>query len=432
MIRTFFTALLLTVLAPLAAAQTSAEPTFPRLGLYSIGAPHNYEDPARQADFSKFDVVILNVWPNWESGRGTTMENVVRNIKARNGSTKVFLYVASNELDDRNTAWPELKAKLDNERWWLYESGGAGNRVKSTWGDTHFIINNTDLTRRDGNGDGFLEWFTRHIVDKFYRPNPSIDGFFLDNAFWKPRVNGDWNRDGVMDDQNSAEVRRWTQEGLRKHMQLMKSLMPGKLQIANIADWGGQDTILNEITGVVDGGILEHALGNRYSPESWGSWSELMRYYRKTRDALTGPKMMIFNQEGDPSNYRDFRYGFATCLMDDGYYFFSPGDFHRIVWFDEFDVDLGRALSPPSTRPWQSGVYRRDYEKGIVLVNPKGNPAADLQLEADFQRIRGSQDPATNNGQITRTVRLQERDGLVLLRTGRRVLPMPPSNLAVE
>lgn len=431
MIRSLLAILLLSV-SSLATAQTSTGPTFPRLGLYSIGGPHNYEDPYRQAQFAKFDVVILNVWPNWESGKGTTMEGVVRNIKAQNSSTQVFLYVASNEFADDNSAWPELRAKLDAERWWLYQAGGSGARVKSTWGDQHYIINNTDLARRDGNGDGFLEWYTRHIVDKFYRPNPSIDGFYLDNAFWRPRVNGDWNRDGVTDDQNSAEVRRWTQEALRKYTLLMKGLMPGKLQIANVADWGGQDTTLNELGGVMDGGLLEHALGNSWSPETWGGWAELMRFYRKTRDALGGPKMMIFNQEGSPTNYRDFRYGFATCLLDDGYYFFSPGNFNQIVWFDEFDVDLGRAISPPSTSAWQSGVYRRDYEKGIVLVNPKGNAAADLSLEADFRRIAGSQDPATNDGQVTRRVRLQERDGLVLLRTTGVARPNPPSGLVVE
>jgi hypothetical protein len=223
-----------------------------------------------------------------------------------------------------------------------------------------------------------------------------------------------------------------TQEALRKYTLQMKSLMPGKLQIANVADWGGQETTLNELVGVFDGGLLEHALGNSASPEVWGGWGELMRFYRKTRDALGGSRMMIFNQEGSPNNYRDFRYGFATCLLDDGYYFFSPGNFHDIVWFDEFDADLGRAISPPSTSAWRSGVYRRDYEKGIVLVNPKGNAAADLELEADFRRIAGSQDPATNSGQITRRVRLQERDGLVLLRTNAVARPKPPSDLVVE
>jgi hypothetical protein len=67
-----------------------------------------------------------------------------------------------------------------------------------------------------------------------------------------------------------------------------------------------------------------------------------------------------------------------------------------------------------------------------VLVNPKGNAAADLELEADFRRIAGSQDPATNSGQITRRVRLQERDGLVLLRTNAVARPKPPSDLVVE
>jgi hypothetical protein len=381
---------------------------------------------------AKFDLVILNVWPNWESGRGTTMEQVVRGIKSRNSTTRVFLYVANNEYDDTWTAWPELKAKLDAERWWVYQSGGDGVRVKSTWGTTHYIINNTQGSRRDAGGRTFPEWFAQYIVDTFYRPNPSIDGFFLDNTFWKPRVDGDWNRDGTTDPQDSEVARLMMQEGLRRHFEVMSALMPGKIQIANVADFGGDNTNLAGISGIIQGGIIEHMLGSQYSPERWVGWPGTMRHYRKTRAALAGPKLTVCHQEGEPSKYRDFRYGLATCLMDDGYYFFSPGNFHDIVWFDEFDVDLGRAISSPPTSSWQKGVYRRDFERGIVLVNPKDNGPQDVQLESEFRRIAGRQDPTVNSGQAVHSLRLEDRDGIVLLRASALARPVAPSNVRVE
>jgi hypothetical protein len=37
-------------------------------------------------------------------------------------------------------------------------------------------------------------------------------------------------------------------------------------------------------------------------------------------------------------------------------------------------------------------------------------------LEAPFIRIKGSQDPVTNNGATVTTVTLQDRDGIMLLR----------------
>lgn len=64
--------------------------------------------------------------------------------------------------------------------------------------------------------------------------------------------------------------------------------------------------------------------------------------------------------------------------MDDGY-FSGSTDYNQIVWFDEFDLAgagttkwLGKALDPPQTKAWQSGVYRRRFVNGMALVNPKG------------------------------------------------------------
>jgi hypothetical protein len=425
-------AFVLSLVPFVAFAQSAAGPSFPRLALYSIGSPHNYENAQRQSQYARFDLVILNVWPNWESGRGTTMEQVVRSVKSQNANTKVFLYVANNEFDDTWTVWPEVRAKLDAEQWWAYQSGGSGTRAKSTWGNTHYLINNTQASRRDASGRTFPEWYAQYIVDRFYRPNPSIDGFFLDNVFWKPRVDADWDRDGTTDAQGGETARRLTQQGLKRHFEVMQSLMPGKLQIGNVADWGGPETDLRDITGVVQGGLMEHLIGTPYSPERWSGWTGTMNFYRKTKSALTGPQITIFHQEGSPTGYKDFRFGLATCLMDDGYYFFSPGNFHDIVWFDEFDNDLGQAISAPPTGAWQKGVYRRDFEKGIALVNPPGNGAQDITLEGDFTRIAGSQDPSVNNGQSVRTLRLQERDGIILLRNGARARPAAPADVRVE
>jgi hypothetical protein len=66
--------------------------------------------------------------------------------------------------------------------------------------------------------------------------------------------------------------------------------------------------------------------------------------------------------------------------------------------------------------PWQNGVYRRDFENGVALVNPRGNGQQTVQLEAGLRRIAGNQDPAVNNGQAVDTVTLQDADGIILVR----------------
>jgi hypothetical protein len=432
MMRLLVAAFFLLIGSTSASAQQSSL-TFPRLGLIAIGSPHDYDLPARQEAFAKYDMVILNVWPNWEGGRSANMDTVIRNIKSRNANTRVFLYVVNNEMDDNNDAWPEFKSKLTNNGWWLYRNGGGGSRVVSTYGSGSWhIINNTPFSPRDSSGENVMDYFARFTVDTFLRPNPLADGFFLDNVFWKPRVNGDWNRDGVTDDQNNPTVQAWLRQGYRQQLDAFRSRAPGKLWIANIADWGEANAVFPELDGQFDGGVLESIIGQSYAVETWGGWGAMMNWYRKMLYATAGPRLALFSVDGAANDYRTFRYAYASCLMDDGVFHYNPTFSAPFAWFDEYDQKLGRALSGPSTSAWRNGVYRRDFERGIALVNPKGNGTVTVDLEQEYRRIAGSQDRAVNNGGLTRQVTLQDRDGIILLRTTTRAVPLPPSDIRVE
>ena len=432
MFRFLLSALLL--LASSTVFAQSSNLTFPRLGLIAIGSPHDYDDPAKQAAFARYDMVILNIWPNWEAGRSMNMETVTRNIKSRNPNTKVFLYVMNAEFDDydNSAAWPELAQKLNNNGWWLYQNGGGGSRVKSTWGVTHYTINNTQFSPRDSSGENFMDYFARFTVNRLLVPTPSADGFFLDGVFWKPRVNGDWNRDGVTDDQNNPTAAGWLRQGFRSQFDAFRSRAPGKLMIGNIADWGESTAVFPEMDKFLDGGVMESMIGQSWSVENWGGWGAMMTWYRKMFNATTGPQLTLFAQDGAANDFRGFRYGYTSCLLDNGVFHYNPSFSAPYVWFDEYDNKLGRALAGPSTSPWKQGVYRRDFERGIALVNPKGNGSVTVDLEQEYRRIAGSQDTSVNNGQATRQVTLQDRDGIVLMRLTARAVPLPPSELRVE
>jgi hypothetical protein len=244
-----------------------------------------------------------------------------------------FLYVNNNELGSRATtgaAWDELRAKLDQMKWWLYPTRTDGAAVASSYGTSYLSINNTMLTAPDSTGKRSVEWITHYMVDKIYRPNPSIDGFFMDNVFWKPRVSGDWNRDGVIESADSAQAATWLRLGYQRHFTLAKSLMPGKYQLGNVADWGDSKAVLTEYNGYAHGGVIEGIIGTNYAPEQWGGWKTMMTWYRKTMGALAEPKLAVFNQHGNPSDYQAFRYGFASCLLDDAYYTGSTGSMSTI------------------------------------------------------------------------------------------------------
>jgi hypothetical protein len=406
---------------------------FPRTAAYLIGDPRNYEDQTYQARIAKLDIAILSVWPGWENGRGTTIEQVAKRIKTLNPNTKVFLYfLPESRQYPVTSAYTDLGAKLDATKWWLYQSGSGPTRVLADFGDGYYILNLTAFAPQDSSGKRLNQWLATYAYDKYIRSNPSVDGMFSDNIFWKPRRNGDWNRDGSVDDQNSGTVQRWYREGYRTYLNNLKTAMPGKIQIANVADWGKPEAVLSEYNQLLAGGIMESLIGEAHSVESYLGWSATLKHYRKTMAAFAAPKLGILHQFGVPSDYQSFRYGFGTTLLDDGYYAFTDkaDGYSGVNWFDELDVKLGKSVMAPPAVAWENGVWRRDFEKGIVLVNPKGNGPQEITLERDFRKILGTQDRAVNNGQLVRKVTLRDRDGLVLLKVPRR--PRPPQEVKVN
>lgn len=404
-----------------AASNAVAKPGFPRLGGVQNGSPFNYNDSSYQQQLARLDMTVLGMYPGLKPG-GMTMNQVVNKIKSINPNTLVFLYVNANELGNSSITghtWDAVRNKMNSMNWWLRTSGRSGSIVASSYGDNYQSINTTSFVPSDSSGNDAMEWMTRYFVDNYYKPNPSIDGFFMDNVFWKTRVAGDWNLSGSAEKAGDANASAWLRQSYRRYFDLVKTLMPGKLQIGNIADLGDPKAVSPELQGVMAGGVIEGLMGASYSVESWGGWSKMMAWYRKSMALSAEPKLVVFNQKGSPKDYQGMRYGLASCLMDDGYYSFSDASkgYYGVTWFDEFDANLGQATSPPSTSPWQDGVYRRDFENGIALVNPKGNGTVTVTLEHDYWRLNGKQAPSVNNGQATRTVTLKDRDGIILLRS---------------
>jgi len=421
-------------------------PPFPRLAGVNYGGPFDYDSASYQAKLAKLDIVLLNYWPNFKPG-GKSFNSVVQNIKSINPQTKIFLYTNMMEMEDLTNssadAWSEKRNKLNSMNWWLYSSGSSGSRVLSDFGkavgkpvyDTNFSL----FGSRDSSGLQYWQWAANWYFRQFYQANPAIDGFYEDNVFWKNHSAGDWNRDGTAEAPGSPTAGTWIRQAYDQYFKLLETLMPGKYQIGNMADWGSKEAVYPELQGDLNGGLMEGLMGRSYSPETWASWGEMMRWYRKTMAAVSAPKLLIFQEAGSPTDYKSLRYGLTSCLMDDAYFnYYSTADgYHGVIWFDEYDVNLGNATSTPPQAAWQNGVWRRDFDNGIALVNPRGNGQVTVTLETDFKHFSGSQAPSVNNGQATRTITLGDRDGVILLRTTAVASssvskPAAPQSVAVE
>jgi hypothetical protein len=416
-----------------AAAQAFTPPPFPRIGGIQIGGSYDYNSSTYQAELAKQSVMILGYYPGMAPG-GTSMQSDIQAIKAINPNALVFLYANSDEemTNPSGNAFASLINQINAMNWWLYPSGTSGTPVPSWFGDGGATINNSPYTPKDSQGDDAIDYITKWYVSNFYDPNPAIDGLFMDNVFTKPRVSGDWYRNGQDLSGSSSQAASALQAGYERWFSLSRQLMPGKYEIANIADWYLDGNALpSGYQNMADGGVLEAMLGKSYSVEGYAGWSAMMKQYYSAMGAVNAPKLVIFNQWGSPTDYQSMRYGLASCLMNDAYYDFTDNSagYAGVVWFDEYNANLGAATSPPPTAAWQNGVWRRDFTNGIALVNPKGNGPQTVQLGGTFVKLKGTQDPSVNSGQTVTSVTLQDRDGIILLRQSPMEQPKAPTNL---
>jgi len=417
------------------AAQAYTPPPFPRIGGVQIGSPKNYNDPTYMDNLAKQSLMILGYWPGLAPG-GESMNSIVQQIKAKNPNALVFLYTQSDEqfTNPSSSAYPQLVNEINAMHWWLYPSGSSGSPVSSFFGNGGATINNSPYTPKNSNGDDSIDYITKFYVHNFYGAVPDIDGLYMDNVFTQPRVSGDWYRNGSDLSASNSKAGAALQAGYERWFQLTHQLMPGKYQLGNLGTWGRSGSIPSGYDGMADGGELEAMIGASYSIEGYAGWQAMENEYYAVMSALNSPKLAIFNQWGNPTDYQSMRYGLASCLMNDGWYSFTSSSqgYYGVVWFDEYNANLGQATSPPPTAAWQKGVWRRDFTNGIALVNPKGNGKQTVQLGGTFVKIKGTQDPSVNNGQSVTSVTLNDRDGIILLRQSPLQQPKAPTGVSIS
>ena len=420
-------------LATCTSAFAFTPPPFPRLGGVEYGNPFDYNDATVQAQLAKQSIILLNDYPGMTMG-GESMKTVVSQIKAINPNTLVFIYVQSDYQTPHpgsGDAWTAYDSQMNSMKWWLYPNTSYTSPVATQNSTTWYTINNTPNTPKDAQGDDSIDYQTKFDVSNFYTPNTNIDGFFMDNVMVQPNVAGDWYRNGTLLQPSDSRAQAALQSGYERYFSLVRTLMPGKYQIGNVAEWGQSGAVPSGYVNMADGGLMEAMIGASWSIEGWAGWQGMMNQYTRVMGAVNSPKLVIFNQYGSPTDYQSFRYGFASCLMNDAYYSFTnpSSGYTGVVWFDEYNANLGQATTAPPTAAWQKGVWRRDFTNGIALVNPKGNGTQTVQLGGTFVKIKGSQASSVNNGQTVTSVTLQARDGIILLRQSPLQQPKAPTGV---
>lgn len=339
------------------------------------------------------------------------MRNAVQEIKRLNPQILIGQYTILNEAKDyQNDASDDIREKITNEGWWLLDADG--NKTQWTSDYNAWEVNFTTYAAPDSEGNRYPEWIAKRNYDVFFGPVPEFDIWYFDNVFDKPRVTADFDKNGTNEDPNDPYIQSIYRQGMVAEWTAARNLRRGIICMGNVNDLSS-----TEYSKKLDAGFLEALIGKGWSIENQG-WLQMMNRYRATIRDVKNPEMVIFNVHGKLNQYALLHYGLASCLLDNGYFCYTDIDkgYDTVAWFDEYDINLGTPIDPPSTSPWQKGLYRRRFQNGMVIVNPKGNGTKTVTVESGYRRFKGTQDPMVNNGAKVTTLTLNERDGIILIK----------------
>lgn len=377
--------------------------TYPRIANYYLTHTLSATDITSLA---RWDVVILGLDNQY------TNPTAITQLRQKNPSIIILAYILSEEfpggyesLTDPNHPIVQLRTGIA-DGWWLRDA--AGNKT-GFWPGANML--NVTNAAPVVNGQRWNTYLANFVNQKVLSTG-LWDGVFYDNVFqdvsWVNGGNIDTNRDGVADVAASVDA-AW-RDGMTTMMSTTRSLIGNDKII--IGNGGGQ------YYPEMNGRLIEEFPSNLD-----GGWSGAMKKYVDVLQRGLTPSIVVVNGKsstGLPSDYQTMRYVLASTLMENGFFSFDEGAVrHAAQWhFDEFDAYLGTPLNkakrlwPSSSTTYETGVWRRDFQHGIVVVNSSDQPRT-VQLGDGFEELRGAP-PSINGGRVITSLTLAGHDGRIL------------------
>jgi Hypothetical glycosyl hydrolase family 15 len=147
----------------------------------------------------------------------------------------------------------------------------------------------------------------------------------------------------------------------------------GKLAMANIGSWPNYRATGMRWLRYLDGAMDERFTKFTPTPgagyRSRGEWQTELSILQQTQ--REGKWFMGIAQSGD-GDVRAERYGWATMLLGSGgratFALQDDAEYGIETWFGDYEAPIGRPLGAPVEQ--RTGVYRRSFSRGVVLVNP--------------------------------------------------------------
>jgi hypothetical protein len=374
----------------------------PKLALVDYrGGVTSITSPARMDEVSRFGFIILGLYPSIGLANITTF---VQGIKQRNPNALVFNYTdlsdVSKTLTTTDDQYPLMQWVNANNAW-LYRADGK-TLVQSFAQAGRYDIN-------------FLTpgWQAFKVAyDQKVLPPNTFNGILVDNCVNLTRQPADFYKVGVDYPAKNPTASQAYRASRKMFIQLHQNTQPQLQVVGNIEN----DSLTSpEYRGIIDHGFLEAVIGETWSNETWAGWDKMMGWYKDAINGVTVKDSVVFNVHGLPTDFALNRYGLASCMLDNGYYSFSANSSYSSTpaWFDEFDAPIGKPIAAAIKQT--NGVWSRQYENGLVLVNPDKINAQTFDATG-YKFITGVQDPTVNTGLAASVVTLPARSGLLLLK----------------
>ncbi|HLD18341.1 MAG TPA: putative glycoside hydrolase [Patescibacteria group bacterium] len=378
---------------------------FVRTANHFLVAGPDLEKPTTLDELAKFDLIVLPA----EAQRFNP--SFFSEIRKRNPDILILAYVPSVSFNDRywtDALHQSLRAGIKDE-WWLRDERG---NLLSLWPGT------TALNLASGWPEYLAHYAAESILSTGY-----WDGIFYDEVSgsisWMGNV--DTDRDGTVDHPATADA-RWSDGNVRL-FSLTRQLVGSKpILVTN----GSSDAPFQPY---VNGRMFESF------PTPWegdGAWKTVMSHYLTLEDTVGYDPVFLINgntnNTGNGGDYQHMRFGLTSTLLGDGYFTFDYGtEGHAQLWrYDEYEASLGLPKGNPENllntsasfregTPVPESVWTRDFSHGKAIVNATAQ-SQTVRLDGDYEKIRGIQDPAVNNGSVVSRVTLRSQDGIILLR----------------
>ena len=276
-------------------------------------------------------------------------------------------------------AWGNDYATVNAHESWFWHNG-ENQRVTSNH-DGKLLMNVSDSGFREHWRDSLI----RQVEDGDY------DAIFLDSASpallqgearspADPRLFADGVRTNTFDELGGRSwIAAWEDwiTGLDRALSARGiPLFPNVGSLVTTWD----NTNYSLAAGVFSEGFLDPG----FSTEDWKAAAD------QTLALIRRNKIVILqNYLPSASDVARRRFLLASYLLVKGartYVAYFASD--PLEWYPEWDLDLGAAQKSAVTMndlSW-SGMYRRDFDKGVILVNP-GTSAVQVTLEAPFNRV---------------------------------------------